>query len=114
MTEEELKYIVDIELAILDIQEIIGDLKVFNEFNKNKEKKYAVERCFAVIGEAVKNFKNSNKEIEISHVKEIIGLRNKIVHAYDSINYEHLWAIVINHLPKLKVEIDKLIKDNEQ
>lgn len=94
MTEEELKYIVDIELAILDIQEIIGDLKVFNEFNTNKEKRYAVERCFAVIGEAVKNFKNSNKETEISHVKEIIGLRNKIVHAYDSINYEHLWAIV--------------------
>jgi uncharacterized protein with HEPN domain len=114
MSEDELKYLVDIEMAIIDIQEIIGNVKNFHDFNNNKEKKYAVERCFAVIGEAIKNFKNINNEIEISHTKEIIGLRNRIVHSYDSINYEHLWAIVINHLPKLKIEVDFLINKFEK
>lgn len=76
MSEVELKYLVDMEIAIVDTQEIIGNVKNFNDFNNNKEKKYAVERCFAVIGEAVKNFKNINNEIEISNAKEIIGLSN--------------------------------------
>ena len=54
--------------------------------------------------------KSSTKEIEISNAKEIIGLRNLIIHAYDAVDYEKLWAIVINHIPKLKIEIEQLIK----
>lgn len=113
MSEEELKYLVDIEIALADIEEITSNVKRFEEFSTNKEKRYAVERCFAVIGEAVRNFKNLNKDDEILYTKEIIGLRNRIVHAYDSINYEHLWAIVINHLPKLKEKVTDLIKKHE-
>lgn len=66
-----------------------------------------------MIGEATKKFKKTNEEIEITYSKEIIGLRNRIAHAYDSIDYAALWAIVINHIPKLKIEIDELIKKHE-
>ena len=113
MTNKELKYLEDIRLAIEDIESFIGNTKKFDVFNQNKMMRSAVERSFQIIGEAIKNFKTLNKNVEIQHTKEIIGLRNKIVHAYDSINYEHLWAIIINHLPKLKTEIEELINDNE-
>ena len=39
----------------------------------------------------------------------IIGLRNQVIHSYDSISDENIWSVLINHLPKLKIEIDSLI-----
>ncbi len=113
MTNKELKYLEDIFNVISDMEVSIGTDRKFENFNNNKTLRYAVERQFEIIGEAAKNFKNLNKEIEISNVKEIIGLRNLIAHAYDSVDYEKLWAIVINHIPKLKIEIEQLIKKYE-
>ena len=39
----------------------------------------------------------------------IVRLRNLITHEYDQIDDENMWAIVIKHLPKLKVEREALI-----
>ena len=49
----------------------------------------------------------------IEEGRRIIGLRNQIIHGYDSISDETIWAIIINHLPKMKTKVDELIKDNE-
>lgn len=49
-------------------------------------------------------------EIGISNAKRIIGLRNQIIHGYDSVSDENIWAILINHMPTLKEEIESLIK----
>jgi len=113
MTNAELKYLEDALLAINDIDEIVGAPKLFENFINNKAIKFAVERQFEIIGEAIKNFKKINTTIDITYSKEIIGLRNIISHAYDSIDYPKVWAIVINHLPKLEIEIDALIKKFE-
>ena len=53
--------------------------------------------------------KKVNPEINITNNKQIINLRNLIIHSYDNINHELLWAIVINDLPKLKTEVEGLI-----
>ena len=37
-------------------------------------------------------------------------IRNIISHAYDSLDNEKLWSILINHIPQLKVEINDLIE----
>lgn len=113
MTRRELKYLEDVKLIIEDLSVIVGDEKKFANFNNNKMMRLAVERCFEIIGEAIKNFEKINQEIQITNSKEIIGLRNRIVHAYDSIDYERLWAIVINHIPRLKIEVEELIKKHE-
>jgi uncharacterized protein with HEPN domain len=41
-----------------------------------------------------------------------VGLRNQIIHAYDNLSDENIWAIIIKHLPLLKNEVEKLIKTN--
>lgn len=109
-TEQELKYLEDIRLAIVDLQSFIGKKKNFNVFKKNELLKRAVERQFEIIGEAVKNLKQTNPSIEIKFSKQIIGLRNRIIHSYDSIDYEYLWTIIIKDIPELKREIIELLK----
>ncbi|MDR2886737.1 MAG: DUF86 domain-containing protein [Bacteroidales bacterium] len=34
---------------------------------------------------------------------------NYVAHAYDSINDGIIWSIVINHLPPLKAEVERLL-----
>lgn len=113
MTENELKYLIDVQIFIDELIEIVGTDKRYEHFNNNLIYRRAVERQFELIGEAVKNFKTTNKEIEITYSREIIGLRNRIAHAYDSVDYATLWSIVINHIPKLKIEIELLVKKYE-
>ena len=111
MSIDELKYLEDILMAIEELEKFIGVDKRFEVFKTSQLLQRAVEREFEIIGEAIKNFKNLNKEIEIKNTKEIIGLRNRIAHAYDSVDYEYLWGIIINHVPKLKQEVASLINN---
>lgn len=90
MTKRELKYLVDIQLFIEELDTFFPKEKKFAEFDKNILLKRAVERIFEVIGEAIKNYKNENPPFEIGFAKEIIGLRNIISHAYDAVDYPRL------------------------
>lgn len=51
-----------------------------------------------------------NPEFEIDNARKIIGLRNQIIHGYDSVSDENIWGIIVVHIPKLKDEVDKLIE----
>jgi uncharacterized protein with HEPN domain len=46
--------------------------------------------------------------LQISSAKNIIGLRNIISHAYDSVEPELLWGIIQNNIPVLNREILQL------
>ena len=89
--------------------------KDFFEYKNNIILKRATERELEIIGEAVNRIikQDSSFENQITNAKSIIGLRNQVIHAYDSISDENIWSILINHLPKLKSDIDKLISENK-
>jgi len=74
--------------------------------------KRAVERDLEIIGEAMNRIltRNSAFLLKITNSKSIVGLRNQVIHAYDNISDENIWSVLTNHLPKLKEEIDELIK----
>jgi len=38
--------------------------------------------------------------------------RNFVIHGYDTLTTDILWSIVVNHLPLLKLEIEKLLKQS--
>jgi len=108
MTERSKKYLFDILFSIKVISEFIGDLN-FMEYEKDLKTKSAVERQLEIIGEALNKFSKENKDIIITGSREIVILRNRLVHAYDSIDDSIIWAIKINHLPVLKIETSKLL-----
>lgn len=51
-----------------------------------------------------------NPEIKITSARKIVDTRNYVIHAYDSLQSDILWAIVINHIPKLKAEVIRLLE----
>lgn len=74
--------------------------------------KRAIERDIEIIGEAVNRIlkKDPTLENSITDARSIIGLRNQVIHAYNNVSDENIWSILTNHLPKLKVEVEKLIQ----
>jgi len=110
MSTEEKKLLTDIVLGISSIDEHLEGRRVLNEYIKNKTKRRAVERELEIIGEAVNILLKINPNIQISYARQIVDLRNKVIHAYDNVNDTVIWSVVMNHLPTLKLEIEALMK----
>ena len=108
---EMLKYLLDIESIISELEKIIKHHNSdYNDFQVNFISIRAVERDLMIIGEAILKIVKMNEDVNITSAKHIIGLRNLIVHAYDSIDPTALWRILIIDLPVLKQEV-KILKN---
>lgn len=106
------KYLYDMLQAISEIEmaeerfgrqyEIFENDVIFRKF---------VERNIEILGEAMNRILKINSEIEITSARKIVDTRNYVIHAYDSLKPDILWAIVINHIPRLKADIKRLIEE---
>ena len=114
MNEKVLKSLFDIKIAIHEIDSFLpsGSLSL-NQYKSNLILKRAVERNLEIIGEAMNRILKEDSGFPIEEAYRIVGLRNQIIHGYDSISDENIWAILVNHLPKLRNEIEALTKDFE-
>jgi uncharacterized protein with HEPN domain len=104
----------DIRDAISEIDEfLLEQPKDFDKYRSNNILKRAIERDLEIIGEAVHRIIKRDPNFPIVNAKRIIGLRNQIIHAYDNISDENIWAIITKHIPLLKDEVDSLIAKEE-
>ncbi len=111
MDERILKWLYDIDEAITEIDNYFNDFpKDFNHYKSNKVLKRAIERDLEIIGEAVNRIVKRKPDFPLLNAKRIIGLRNQIIHAYDNVSDESIWAIISKHIPQLKNEVRLLIK----
>ena len=44
----------------------------------------------------------------------MVGMRNRLVHAYFGINYDIVWQTVSESLPFLQVELERTIEQEEK
>ncbi|MDD2799683.1 MAG: DUF86 domain-containing protein [Bacteroidales bacterium] len=110
MAEKVLKYLYDIKFAIDEIDSFFENRpKRFEDYAVDILLKRGIERNLEIIGEAMNRILRENPEINIANAKRIVGLRNQIIHGYDSVSDENIWGVVIRHLPQLKEEINNLI-----
>lgn len=109
MKQKTKKYLIDINSSISAISEHIGNLD-FEAFSSNLTVKRAVERELEIIGEAVNRILKEETNFTISNARKIVDLRNLIIHGYDAVDYETLWAVVHRHIPVLKSEISEFLK----
>ena len=103
------KLLFDIKVSIENIERYIGPVKNFQDYASNDMLKDAVERNLEIIGEAVNRLLKSEPDINLSNARRIVDTRNKISHGYDDIEDVNIWAIIVNHLPILKQEVEKML-----
>ena len=104
------KYLFDIQESINSIENYLGDKRDFNIYSTNKMLRRAIEREFEIIGEALNRIDKLAPDIEITGKKQIIGMRNRVIHGYDKIDNEIIWGIIVRHMPVLKIEIQNLFQ----
>ncbi len=109
MDSEIKKYLFDINESIDSIENYLGETRDFNVYSGNKMLRRAIEREFEIIGEAMNRILKIDFEIKISSSKQIISMRNRVIHGYDKIDNEIIWGIIVRHLPTLKKEIKELL-----
>lgn len=100
-----LKHILD---AAKTIQEHIKEKKQ-SDLDKNRLFLGGVIRELLVIGEA-SNAVSSHIRVQIPIPwKEVIGMRNQLVHAYFEINRKIIWMTIREDIPKLVFELEKFL-----
>ena len=69
-----------------------------------------VIRQIEIIGEALRNVSREFRE-KYSYLPwdDAIGMRDKLIHWYFGVDWEIVWDVVINEIPKLKEQVKKLI-----
>lgn len=73
---------------------------------------HAVIRALEVIGEAVKSISPSLKEQHPDIAwREIAGMRDKVIHRYFEINWQIVWNVIAEELPKLEPKISALLDE---
>lgn len=101
---------------ILDsIEKIIKYTKTvsYEDFVNNDIIIDAVMRNFEIIGEAAKHIPDEFKEkYSQLPVKEMVGMRNILIHDYLGIDYEFVWQTIQEDLPSAKKIIEKIIEEN--
>lgn len=102
--------LLDIYQAIDEIFEFIGEKSDFKIYQSDLKTKKATERNLEIIGEAVTRILKLDPNFKIENARNIIGTRNRIIHSYDNISDEIIWTIISRELPKLKIEISKMLE----
>jgi len=107
MKNEIKKFLYDIKESIDSIEKYLGDKRDFKIYQENKMLRRAIEREFEIIGEAMNRIVKIDDSIDISAKKQIINMRNRVIHGYDRIDDVIIWGTIVRHLPILKEEINR-------
>jgi len=70
----------------------------------------ALMQLLQIVGEAARRvsvrFRHDHPEIAWA---QIIGLRNRLIHGYDTVDLDRLWRVMTVDLPALTVALDRIL-----
>ena len=104
-------WLYDILNAINEIDSFFGNDVSLEIFQGDIRTKRAIERNIEIIGEAMNRILKKDSNINISNARQIVDVRNRIIHGYDTVSDNILWAIVTQYLPILQKEVSSLLHE---
>ncbi len=104
------KRLLDALQACRAIQDFVAE-RTAADYEGNLMLRSAVERQFEIIGEALNQAEIEQPDLTmlIPDLRRIVGLRNRIIHGYDSVDDQLLWQVVHTHIPLLAQQLEQLL-----
>jgi uncharacterized protein with HEPN domain len=103
-------FLEDIRAAATKAQSFVAGM-TFEAFAGDEKTVFAVVRALEIIGEAAKrvppDVRDRSPEIPW---RAMAGIRDKLIHDYTSVNLEVVWKTIIEDLPSLIPQIDRVIQ----
>ena len=101
----------DMLQACEDIEKAMHGI-TFKEFENDMFRYRATERLFEILGEAANRIPKELQE-HYSNIpwKNIIGMRNIIIHTYEKVDISTLWGAGKKDLAGLKKVLEKMLLD---
>ena len=102
-------YLVDILLAARSAVKFADGLTQ-QQFEQDALHRYAIMKVVEIVGEAASRLTAKTKE-ELPGIEwgKIIGMRHRLVHDYFAVDYDILWEVVQNDLPKLISQLEAIV-----
>ncbi len=103
--------------SLLDVREFCLELiemtesVTFGQYLADRGLQLKTERLLEIIGEAMYRAERSEADLaeEIPEARKVIGIRNRIVHGYDSILDEAVWEAATIGVPERQGRIAELL-----
>lgn len=74
----------------------------------------AILRCVEIVGEAAGRIPvATRRRYPKVPWSQIIGMRNRLIHGYDIVDYDIVWSTVAHDLPPLIVELEKIVRSEK-
>lgn len=110
MQREVRKFLYDVSNACEAIRQFTMD-KTLRDYLNNLLLRSAVERQLMIIGEALNQAVHLQPDLseQIEEVRQIVNLRNVIVHGYAVVENETIWGIVTEEVPALAGKVSKIM-----
>ena len=81
------------------------------DLDKDRQLNLALVRLLEIIGEAATRIpKEDQTHYSDISWSEIVSLRNRLIHGYDTVDFDILWQIVNQDLPRLIKSLRKILR----
>jgi uncharacterized protein with HEPN domain len=89
--------------------------KTRDDLDTDRKLNLALVRLLEIVGEAA-NRTPADERAQYSEIPwgQIVGLRNRLIHGYDSVDFDILWQIISHDLPSLIVTLERIVSSDSE
>ena len=108
---EYLRHMLDETVYLLKVSDGLEKAQLIHD----ETLKRAIVRSVEIIGEAAKkvptDFRDKHFQIDW---RAMAGMRDKLIHDYFGIDYDIVWDVVINKIPSLKSDLERILQQEAE
>jgi uncharacterized protein with HEPN domain len=87
--------------------------RVRSDLDSDRMLNLSLVRLLEIVGEAANRIpREVQQRAPQIPWSEIIGMRHRLIHGYDQVDFDVLWQIVVRDLPQLVSNVEKLLQEN--